>query len=94
MDETVRAFLIWLPAATLLPFVISRLTGADWRSAAIEATLFAALGLLIYPTLFALLFVPLFGQPNVEALFLVGFAVAALTVIGYRRSIASGRPRY
>lgn len=94
MDETARAFLIWVPAGTLIPFLISRLTGADWRSATIEAALFAALGLLIYPTLFALIVVHIVGYPNVEALFLAGFALAALTVLGYRRSIGSGRPRY
>ncbi|MDI3340381.1 MAG: hypothetical protein QJR03_07580 [Sphaerobacter sp.] len=94
MDETARAFLIWVPAGTLLPFLVSRLTGADWRSSTIEAALFAALGLLIYPTMLALIVVHIVGYPNVELLFLAGFALAALTVVGYRRGIAGGRPRY
>ena len=94
MDETARAFLLWVPAGTLIPFRLSRITGVDWRSATIEAALLAALGLLIYPTLFALVVVHIVGYPNVEALFLAGFVLAALTVLGYRRSIGSGRPRY
>lgn len=94
MSETASAFLIWLPAGTLLPFIISRLTGSDWQEALIEASLFAVLGLLIYPTLFALMVTHTIGYPNIESLFVAGFALAGLTVIGYRRKIGRGRPRY
>lgn len=89
MSEAETALIIWLPAGTLLPFLISRLTGSDWRGATIEAALFAAFGLLIYPTLLALISVRFFDRPNIEALFLAGFALAALTVLGFRRGIVN-----
>lgn len=93
MSDGATALLIWLPAGTLLPFIVSRVLGADWRGAVIEAALFAALGLLIYPTLLALIVARFVRHPNVELLFLGGFALAALTVYGYRVSIAQGRRR-
>lgn len=88
MNDGAVAVLIWLPAGTILPFIVSRLTGADRQAAIIEAAIFAFFGLLLYPTLFGLLIVRFVSAPNVEILFGAGFVVAALTVIGYRRGIA------
>lgn len=91
MGETARALLIWLPAGTLLPFFISRLTGSDWRGAFLEACLFIALGLLLYPTLLGLIAVGIYGVPNVDILYLIGYALATLTLIGIRRRLAGPR---
>ena len=85
MSESAQALFIWLPAGTLLPFLVARLTGADWRGALVEASLFATLGLLLYPTLIALLIVRFVGQPNVVPLFLGGFALAFLSLLLFRR---------
>lgn len=93
MSETAAAFLIWLPAGTLVPFAVSLLTGADRQQAVIEAALFAVLGLLIYPTMLALITVRFVGRPNIALLFLIGFALAALTVVGYRRALGPPRRR-
>ena len=91
MSEAAVTLLIWLPAATLLPFVVSLATGSNWRGAVIEATLFAALGLLIYPTLLALVGSAFTRSPNINALFVTGFALAALSVVLLRRQ---SRGRY
>lgn len=93
MSESTRALVIWLPAGTLLPYIISRLTGADRHGAIIEAAIFATFGLLIYPTLFALLTVRFIAHEYVDALFAAGYLLAALTVVGYRRGIAPVRRR-
>lgn len=85
MSESAQALLIWLPAGTLLPFLVARLTGADWRGALVEAALFAALGLLLYPTLIALLLVRFTGEPNTVALFLGGFVLALVSLLLFRR---------
>lgn len=85
MSADAQALLIWLPAGTLLPFLISRLTGADWRGALVEASFFAVLGLLLYPTLIALLLVRFAGEPPVALLFVAGFVLAALSLLLFRR---------
>jgi hypothetical protein len=93
MTEIETAFLIWLPSGTVLPFLISKLTGSDWRGAFIEASLFAALGLLIYPTALALMTARFVEHTNVTPLFLGGYTLAALTLLLFRRR-AAGRSRY
>ncbi|MCX2726170.1 hypothetical protein OO015_01465 [Thermomicrobium sp. 4228-Ro] len=89
-SEVIRAFLLWLPGGTVLPFVVSRLTGADTRLAMIEAAIFALGSLLVYPTLLGLLsarFVQWQAAGAwVETLFLGGFALAALTIVVMRRA--------
>lgn len=88
--EVVRAFLLWLPGGTILPFVVSRLTGADTRLALIEAAIFALGSLLVYPTLLGLLSARFVHWQQagtwVEALFVGGFVLAALTIIVMRRA--------
>ncbi len=79
------AFFIWLPTATVLPFAISKLTGAEWRGAFIEASLFAALGLLIYPTMLALVTARFVRPSSPTPLFIGGYALAALSLLYYRR---------
>lgn len=93
MSEVTAAFVIWLPTGTLLPFLISKLTGAEWRSAFIEASLFAALGLLIYPTTLALLTARFVHLTSPEPLFIASYVLAALTLLYYRRR-SHGPRRY
>jgi hypothetical protein len=57
MSELLAAFLIWLPLGTLVPLLIARVTGSDWRGALIEASFFATMGLIVFPILIALFFV-------------------------------------
>lgn len=86
VSDTEAALLIWLPAGTIVPFIVSWLTGADWRGAIIEASFFAALGLLIYPTALGLISARFTSQPNVELLFVISFALALGSVLLFRRS--------
>ena len=85
MSEVTAAFVIWLPTGTLLPLIISKLTGAEWRGAFIEASLFACLGLFIYPTMLALITVRFVHLSSVEPLFVASYALSALSVLYYRR---------
>ncbi|HVX30759.1 MAG TPA: hypothetical protein VHA53_09795 [Nitrolancea sp.] len=85
MSDVAAAFLIWLPTGTLLPFVVSRLTGAGWRGAFIEASIFACLGLLIYPTMLALLTIRFIHYDSPEPLFIAGYLLAFLSLLLYRR---------
>lgn len=92
MSDTIWALGVWLPLCTLLPFVVARLTGNDWRGAMIEALLFASFGMMIYPLLFALILVHFSAHPLVQLYYLLGWIAAALTSLGYRRKIMrSGR---
>ncbi len=88
--ELLRAFFLWLPGATVAPFVVSRLTGADSRLAGIESAIFALCGLLIYPTLLGLLSARFVaweaGAAPVELLFAGGFVLAAFTLVAIRRA--------
>lgn len=88
--EWLRALLLWLPAGTLGPFIISRVTGADQRLALIEAAVFALCGLLLYPTLLGLLSARFIewqrGELPVEALFVTGFLLASVTLVLMRRA--------
>jgi len=88
-SEIVRAFLLWLPAGTIVPFLLSWRTGASLRLAAIEASIFALTSLVIYPTLLGLAgarFVD-FQTVEVEVLFVVSFALAVATLVGFRRRL-------
>jgi len=89
-SELLRAFLVWLPGGTILPFLLSKLTGADTRQAFIEAVIFALAGLLVYPTLFGLLSARFVDWSTtgawVESLFIAGFLAAALTLVVMRRT--------
>jgi len=87
LSETIWALGVWLPLGTLLPFVVARLTGNDWRGALIEASIFACFGLLVYPIFFALILVRLTAHPLVQLYFLLGWICAVLTSLGYRRKI-------
>lgn len=93
MSETAAAFFIWLPTGTILPFVISKLTGAEWRGAFVEASLFAALGLLIYPTMLALMTARFIHLHSPTGLFIGGYVLAALSLLYYRRR-SRGPQRY
>lgn len=93
MGQSTLAALLWLAAGTVLPWLLSRLTGADARAALIEAAIFATFGLLIYPTMFALIAARFVDQPSVNLLYALGFVAAALTVYGYRVRIASAGRR-
>ncbi len=85
MSDNTAAFAIWLPAATLLPLIISKLTGAEWRSAFIEMSLFACLGLFIYPTMLALMTIRFVSWTSPEPLFIGGYLLSALSLLYYRR---------
>jgi hypothetical protein len=93
MSDVAAAFLIWLPTGTLLPFVVSRLTGAGWRGAFIEASIFACLGLLIYPTMLALITIRFVKLSSPEPLFIAGYLLAFGTLLFYRHR-DRGRTRY
>jgi hypothetical protein len=85
MTEIWIALGIWMPLGTIVPLIVSRLTGADWRGALIEASIFAIMGILIFPILFALTLALMFGQPNVDLIFAVSYVLATLCVVGFRR---------
>lgn len=90
MADIGRAFFLWLPGGTLLPFIVSRLTGADTRMALIEAGIFALGGLLVYPTFLGLVTARFVNWGSaaawIELLFLAGFFLAALTILAMRRA--------
>lgn len=88
MNEAWLAVAFWLPAGTLVPFIISRLTGSDWRGAFIEASLFAALGLMIVPIALGLMSLPFFDEPPINLLYVGGFVVATLALLVFRRQAA------
>lgn len=92
MTEVEAAFLIWLPTATIVPFLISRLTGSDWGGALIEASIFAGLSLIIYPTLLAFLVVRFVDELSIPPLFLGGYLLSFLTLLLFRRR--AGGPRH
>jgi len=92
--EVLRALLLWLPAGTLIPFLVSWRTGAPPHLAAIEASIFALGGLLIYPTLLGMISARFLDRPNPELLFLFGFMLATLTILAFRwrmRQLQRGR---
>lgn len=85
-----QVFLLWLPAGTVLPFLISRLTGSDNHLAVVEAVLFAFTALLLYPSLLALLTARFIdwdgGEYPLELLFALGYLLALLTLMTIRRA--------
>lgn len=87
MSEFVVAIGLWLPLGTVVPLVLSKLTGSDWRGAFIEASIFAIMGVLIFPILFALSLALIFGQPNVDLVFAISYALATVCVLLIRRRI-------
>ncbi len=94
MSDSTAAFVIWLPAGTLLPFLISKLTGAQWRTAFIEASLFAALALLIYPTMLALMTAHFVHITSANPLFIGSYIMATLSLLYYRRRSKGPPQRY
>lgn len=85
MSDLTAAFAIWLPAGTLLPLAISKLTGASWRSAVIEACIFACLGLFIFPTMLALLTARFVHVRSANPLFIGSYVLTTLCLLYYRR---------
>jgi hypothetical protein len=85
MSDLMMALLIWFPLGTIVPFVVSKLTGADWRGALIEASIFATMGLLVFPILLALLISIVNTSPNVDLIFGISYVLAAITVLIFRR---------
>lgn len=93
MSQSPLAAFAWLAAGTVLPWLVSLLTGADVRGALIEAAIFATFGLVIYPTMFALIGARFVAQPNINVLYALGFVASAVTVYGYRVRIATAHRR-
>jgi hypothetical protein len=85
MSDVTAALVIWLPLATVVPLIISKVTGADWRGAVIEAAIFATMGLLIFPILIALAVAIFTRSPNVDAIFAVSYVLAIGCVLLFRR---------
>jgi hypothetical protein len=85
MTDTIVALAIWMPLGTVVPFVLAKLTGSDWRGAFIEASIFAIIGILIFPILFALALGVIFGQPNVDVIFAISYVLALGCVLLFRR---------
>ncbi|TVR72851.1 MAG: hypothetical protein EA415_09045 [Sphaerobacteraceae bacterium] len=87
MSDIWLALGVWLPLGTIVPLIVSRMTGSDWRGALIEASIFAIIGLLILPILFALTLALMFGQPNVDLIFGISYILAAISVLMFRRRV-------
>lgn len=85
MSEITVALGIWMPLGTIVPLILARLTGADWRGAFIEASIFATLGILIFPIVLALTLALIIGQPNVDLLFAASYVLALICVLLFRR---------
>ena len=94
MSDTTAAFAIWLPTATIVPLIVSKLTGAEWRSAFIEMSLFACLGLFIYPTMLALMTIRFVHWSSTDPLFVGGYFLATLSVLYYRRRSHGPKQRF
>ncbi len=94
MSDITFALAIWLPLGTIVPLVLSRVTGADWRGAVIEASLFATIGLLILPITFALVAAAFVSQPNVDLIFAVSYVLALGCVLAFRRHSNESKVRH
>lgn len=90
MSDIWIALGLWLPLGTVVPLIVSKLTGSDWRGAFIEASIFAIMGILIFPILFALTLALIFGKPNVDLIFLVSYLLSAGCVLMFRRRVNKG----
>ncbi len=85
MTDTIIALGVWLPLGTVVPLILARVTGADWRGAFIEASIFATMGILIFPILFALTLGLLISDPNVDLIFGISYLLALGCVLLFRR---------
>jgi ABC-type iron transport system FetAB permease component len=85
MSEIYVALLIWFPLGTIIPLVIARATGADWRGAFVEASLFATMGLVVFPFLLALIFAIWTTSPNVNVVFAISIVLAIVTGLIFRK---------
>lgn len=85
MTDTFVALGVWLPLGTVVPLILSKLTGSDWRGAFIEASIFATMGLLILPIVFALTLGLMVSDPNVNLMFGISYALALGCVLLFRR---------
>ena len=85
MTDTLIALGIWMPLGTVVPLILAKLTGSDWRGAFIEASIFAIMGILIFPILFALTLGLLVSDPNVNLIFAISYVLALGCVLLFRR---------
>jgi hypothetical protein len=85
MSDITMALGIWLPLGTVVPLILAKLTGADWRGAFIEASIFATMGILIFPILFALTLGVIIGKPNVDLIFGISYILALGCILLFRR---------
>jgi hypothetical protein len=93
MSDLTMALLIWLPLGTLVPFFLSKLTGSDWRGAFIEASIFATMGLLVFPILLALTMSLVTTSPNVDVIFGISYVLAVICLLLFRRQTNRSRAR-
>jgi hypothetical protein len=94
MSEFAIAFGVWLPLGTVVPLVLARLTGADWRGAFIEASLFATMGLLVFPILFGIVAGVVLSDPSVNLMFAASYVLALGCVLLFRRRSNQTQQRY
>lgn len=92
MSDLSAALIIWLPLGTIVPFVVARLTGADWRGAFIEASIFATLGIIIFPITLAFIFATFTRDPNIDLIYALSYALAVICILLLRRYSNRGRP--
>lgn len=85
LSDVTAALIIWLPLATIVPLLVARVTGADWRGAVIEASIFATIGLVVMPFLVALVFAIFTRDPNVDLIFAISYTLAIASVLLFRR---------
>lgn len=92
MSELTAALVIWLPLGTIVPLILARITGADWRGAFIEAAIFATLGIIIFPITIALIVSSFTTEPNVNVIFAASYVLALVCLILFRRHSNRGEP--
>ncbi len=92
MSDVSAALIIWLPLGTIVPLILARVTGADWRGAFIEASIFATLGIIIFPITIALIVASFTTDPNVDLILAVSYVLALLCILYFRRYSNRGRP--
>jgi hypothetical protein len=85
MSDITMALAVWLPLGTIVPLILSRLTGSDWRGALIEASIFATLGVLIFPITLALTFALVVRSPNVDLIFAASYILGVICILLFRR---------
>lgn len=92
MSDVTTALIVWLPLGTIIPLIVARLTGADWRGAFIEASIFATLGILIFPITLALIVSSFTTEPNVDLIFAASYVLALVCLLLFRRHSNKGEP--